>query len=416
MRINIFGDTISAMVSAGCLAETGNIVTLIGNLDNDHAEPGLAELLDSQVATKRLTISNELDQQATCHIIALEPDDCNNAKRIARELKQYAEIDSTLIVRSNFTIGLAKELAQTCELEFAVNPDFAADGHAIQNFMRPDRIIVGTNSETLKRQIQQLFAPFNRNQNVILTMTPESAELTKYATNALLATRISLMNELSSIAELIGADIEEVRLGLGTDKRIGPAYLYAGVGFGGDNFTRDLERIKHLLPAINQQSGHSLLQSVIDINENQKELFFRKLWQHFDCDLQGKTITLWGLGYKPNTTTVQSSASVTLIKAFAHQGCKLKLYDPFALDAARQWVKENLPIELQSNITFHEEMYEATQQADALCVLTEYKAFWSPDVAVLSDSMQQHVILDGRNLYNKYWFEDNHFTYYGVGR
>jgi len=416
MKINVFGDTISAMVSAGCLAETGNNITLIGQRMDDEAEPGLAKLLGNQIESGRLTISETLDDQAECHIIALSPDDCYNAKLIAKELAQKALPDSTLVVRSNFTIGLAKELSQMTKLEFAINPDFAADGHAIQLFTRPDRIIIGTSSEKIKDQLRQIYAPFNRNRDVIINMSPASAELTKYGTNAMLATRISLMNELASISENIGADIEEVRLGLGADKRIGRAYLYPGIGFGGDNFTRDLERIQLLLPTAHQHGGQSLLQSVIDINENQKELFFRKLWQHFDCDLHGKTISIWGLGYKPNTTSIQSSASLLLIKAFISQGCSLKLHDPFALDAVKTWVHKQLSSHEQNKISFHTEMYDATHNTDALCVLTEYKAFWSPDLTKLKENMKTHILLDGRNLYNKYWVEENQFAYYGVGR
>ncbi len=404
------------MVCAGCLAETGNNVTLIGKRPEEIAEPGLVELLDNQLKSERLTINDSLDSNAECHIIALDPDDCYNAKLIANQLAKSALRDSTIVVRSNFSIGLAKELAQTANLEFAINPDFAADGHAIQRFTRPDRIIIGTSSEKIREQLKQVFAPFNRNRDVILNMSPASAELTKYGTNAMLATRISLMNELASISEVIDADIEEVRLGLGADKRIGRAYLYPGVGFGGDNFTRDLERIKLLLPQAHQNGGNSLLQAVIDINENQKEIFFRKLWQYFDCDLNGKTISLWGLGYKPHTTSIESSASLTLITAFVNQGCTLKLYDPFALEASKEWVHKHLNNHQLQQISFHTEMYEATENSDALCVLTEYKAFWSPDLITLKENMNTPIILDGRNLYNKYWVEDNNFIYYGVGR
>ncbi|WP_168188896.1 nucleotide sugar dehydrogenase [Thiomicrorhabdus sediminis] len=416
MRINVFGDTISAMVAAGCLAETGNKVTLIGARKKDYAEPGLNKLLEQQTEAKRLVFGDSHDTQAECHILALHPDDCQNARRIASLLQDNCLANSSLIIRSNFTIGLAKELAEICCLEYAINPDFAADGHAIQAFVRPDRIIIGSHSNHVKQQIALLFAPFNRNKDVIISMSPASAELTKYATNALLATRISLMNELSSIAEKIGADIEEVRLGLGADTRIGRSYLYPGIGFGGDNFTRDLQRIKSLLPEEHQNGGHSLLQSVIDINENQKELLFRKLWHHFDCQLADKTITLWGLGYKPNTTSVTSAASIKLISAFINQGCRLKLYDPFAKNSMQHWLEENLDKEQTSRIELCDEMYQATQNSDALCVLTEYKAFWSPDLSLLNDTMRSKIILDGRNLYNRYWIEDNHFCYYGVGR
>jgi len=416
MKLNVFGNSISAMVCAGCLAETGNLVTLVGTPPKETAEPGLTNLLEREQQTGRLTIESTLNPQASCHIIALEPDDCQQAKQIAKDLSDKSLSDSSLIIRSNFTIGLAKELAQTAQLDYAITPDFASDGHAIERFVRPDRIIIGTDSTKIQQQLRQLFSPFNRNQDVVITMSPGSAELTKYGTNAMLATRISLMNELASIAEQVDADIEEVRLGLGADKRIGQAYLYSGIGFGGDNFTRDLERIKSLLPQSRQKGGQSLLQAVIDINENQKELFFRKLWQHFECNLKGKTISLWGLGYKPNTTTIESSASLVLIKAFINQGCRLKLYDPFALDTTKKWVHKHLTNVQQQQVSFHTEMYEAVNQSDALCVLTEYKAFWSPDFIKIKEQMNTPILLDGRNLYNKYWVEDNQITYYGVGR
>lgn len=416
MKVNVFGSTISALVSAACLAETGNSVTLIGERKGDHAEPGLTELLDKEIHDNRLILTDQLDPLAEAHIIALGPDDCLQAKKIADSLRNEALFDSTLIVRSNFSIGFARQLAVSAKMAFAVNPDFASEGHAIQSFTRPDRIIIGTSSEKIRNQLRRLYAPYNRNKDVIIHMTPESAELTKYATNVLLATRISLMNELASIAEIVQADIEEVRLGLGADKRIGRAYLYSGIGFGGDNFTRDLQRIKSLLPHSNQEDGHSLLQSVIEINNNQKELFFRKLWQHFECDLKNKIISLWGLSYKPNTTSIESAASLVLIRAFINQGCELKLHDPFALETTQNWIKENLTPAQQKRISLHTDMYDATVNADALCVLTEYKAFWSPDLDKLATKMHRKIVLDGRNLYNKFWLEEHKFTYYGVGR
>jgi len=416
MKINVFGSTISAMVSAGCLAETGNIVTLIGVRKGDEAEPGLSKLLDSQIETGRLTISGTFNPKAEVHFIALGPDDCGESKAIASELNATASKDSTIVIRSNFSIGVVNDIIKIAPFEYAINPDFASDGHAIHSFTRPDRIIIGTRSEKIKQQLRRLYTPFNRNKDVIIEMSPDSAELTKYATNAMLATRISLMNELASIAEKTGADIDEVRVGLGADKRIGRAYLYSGIGFGGDNFTRDLERIQRLLPSSSERGGQSLLQSVMEINNNQKELFFRKLWQYFDCSLEGKTITLWGLGYKPNTTSVEGAASIALINAFVHQGCNLKLYDPFALKETKRWVEKHLTIAEQRKVTYHEEMYEAAKQSDALCVLTEYKAFWSPDFEGLKESMATPIILDGRNLYNRYWVEENGFKYFGVGR
>lgn len=416
MKINVFGDTIGAMVCAGCLAETGNNITLIGTRNADEAEPGLTKLLDNQIDSGRLTIDENFDKEAEMHIMALGPDDCGQGKLIAGQLDLYADKSSTLIIRSNFSIGIVDEITKILPLEYAINPDFASDGHQIQSFTRPDRIIIGTHSDKIKKQLRILYTPFNRNKDVIIEMSPASAELTKYSTNAMLATRISLMNELASISEKTGADIDEVRIGLGADKRIGRSYLYSGIGFGGFNFTRDLERIQRLLPASTENGGQSLLQSVIEINDNQKELFFRKLWQHFNCDLKGKTIAIWGLGYKPNTTSVEGAASIALINAFAHQGCKLQLHDPFAMQETKKWVEKHLTNNEQGQISYHEEMYEVTKNADALCVLTEYKAFWAPNFSSLKENMSSPIILDGRNLYNKYWVEENGFKYFGVGR
>lgn len=416
MKINVFGSTISAMVCAGCLAETGNNITLIGSRTDDLAEPGLSKLLDSQLESGRLSITKQFDTSAEMHIFSLGPDDCSRAKQIARELCDKADRDSSIVIRSNFSIGVVDEIVELAPLEYAINPDFASDGHQIQAFTRPDRIIIGTCSQKIKDQLRRLYTPFNRNKDVMIEMSPDSAELTKYATNAMLATRISMMNELASIAEKTGADIEEVRIGLGADKRIGREYLYSGIGFGGFNFTRDLERIQKLLPERSHNGGQSLLQSVIEINDNQKELFFRKLWEYFDCDLDGKTISLWGLGYKPNTTYIEGAASLALINAFIHQGCYLKLHDPFAIEATQNWAKKHLSPAEQSRITYHSEMYETTKGSDALCVLTEYKAFWSPDLKQLKENMVTPILLDGRNLYNKYWALENGFTYFGVGR
>lgn len=416
MKINVFGNTISAIVCAGCLAETGNNVTLIGERKGDEAEPGLSRLLDNQLANGRLSITEDFNPQATLHVLALGPEECAQSKQIAAELKWHAPEESMLVIRSNFSIGVVNDIVNIAPFEYAINPDFASDGHAIESFTRPDRIILGTSSERIKTVLRQLYTPFNRNKDVIIEMSPDSAELTKYATNAMLATRISLMNELASIAEKTGADIDQVRLGLGADKRIGRAYLYSGIGFGGDNFTRDLERIQKLLPSHTANGGHSLLEAVIEINDNQKELFFRKLWQHFDCDIEGKTIAIWGLGYKPNTTSVESAASVSLINAFVHQGCKLALYDPFAIEETQKWVEKHLNLKEQQLISYHSEMYEAANNADALCVLTEYKAFWSPDLDALKEQMNTPIVMDGRNLYNKYWVEESGFKYFGVGR
>ncbi|VAW48748.1 UDP-glucose 6-dehydrogenase [hydrothermal vent metagenome] len=414
MKINVFGNNINALVCAGCLAGTGNQVTLVGHRNNEHSEPGLTKLLDTQEDTERLTLSKKFDIEAEYQIISFDPEQCEEGKRIAQILSKGQNPKRCIIIRSNFTMGSVKEIERLSKIPCVINPDFASDGRAIQDFMRPDRIIIGSrNDETLK-QFKRLFAPFNRNRNVMIEMSPESAELTKYATNAMLATRISLMNELALAAESLGADIEEVRHGIGSDNRIGASYLYAGIGFGGTHFAKDLCRIHEIINPSDSKEG--LLEAVLRINEQQKEALFRKVWQHFDCHIENKIITLWGISYKPNSNSIEGAPSLALIKAFLNQGATVQVFDPM-LDANFMiWMRENISLEQQKRLILSGEMYNATHNADALCVITEWQSFLSPDLDKLKHNMNTPLILDGRNLYDKQWIQENQFTYYGIGR
>jgi UDPglucose 6-dehydrogenase len=210
------------------------------------------------------------------------------------------------------------------------------------------------------------------------------------------------------------ADIEEVRQGLGADSRIGFSYLYPGIGFGGNHFERDLSRAQTLIQSAGSHS--SLLQSVLDINKQQKEVLFRKLWQHFDCHLEGKTVTLWGISYKPNSNSIENAPSLVLIKAFLAQGCRLNVFDPKLDENFTQWMLRELTEEQRACVHIFDNMYTATEQADALCVVTEWKPFWLPDMSILSTNMRTKIILDGRNLYQKPWIKSYGFDYYGIGR
>lgn len=414
MKINVFGSNISALVCAGCLAETGNQVTLIGNRDKDHSEPGLLKLLDTQVDAQRLFFADAYDIHADIQIIALEPSSCAQAKTIATALAAGTNPNTSIIVRSNFTVGTFRTLSELSQKPCIINPNFASEGSEIIGFMRPDRIIIGSHSTEAIKSFKRLFAPFNRNRNVIIEMSPESAELTKYATNAMLATRISLMNELAKAAEHLGADIEEVRHGLGADKRIGQAYLYAGTGFGGADFEIDLSRIQKIIHDSGSEEG--LLKSVSLINEQQKEILFRKVWQHFNCQLEDKTVTLWGLSYKPNTHSIAGAPSLSLIQAFLNQGCHIKVFDPMLATNFTDWMHANLSLEQQQRIHIVDDMYTATEDSDALCVVTEWQSFYSPNFESLKNNLRTPIILDGRNLYDKAWLEENGFIYYGIGR
>ncbi len=414
MKINVFGDSISALVCAGCLAETGNQVTLVGHRDNERSEPGLAKLLDTQIDAGRLHVSNAFDIEAEYQIIALNPDQCLEGKQIALALAEGNHPERCIIIRANFTMGTSQRIAELAKIPCIVNPDFASEGRAIQDFKRPDRIIIGCRNPLAQQQFKRLFAPFNRNRNVMIDMSPESAELTKYATNAMLATRISLMNELALASESLGADIEEVRQGIGLDKRIGPSYLYAGIGFGGTHFAKDLCRIHKIINPSDSKEG--LLEAVIRINEQQKEALFRKFWQHFNCHIENKVVTLWGISYKPNSTSIEGAPSLELIKAFLNQGVTLQIFDPMLEVNFMIWLRENLSLEQQKRVEIISDMYEATENSDALCVVTEWQAFLSLDLEQLKANMNTPIILDGRNLYDKAWLTDNQFIYYGIGR
>ena len=414
MKINVFGNNISALVCAGCLAETGNDVVLVGNRENDRSEPGLVKLLDTQIDAGRLRVSKVYDKDASYQIISFDSGQCAEAKAVAVELAKSSKSDRSVIIRSNFSMGTVREIEALSKIDCVVNPDFASDGRAISGFMRPDRIIIGSRNPDALKRFKRLFSPFNRNQNVMIEMSPESAELTKYATNAMLATRISLMNELALAAESLGADIEEVRQGIGSDKRIGSSYLYAGIGFGGTHFGEDLDRIQQIINPSEAKEG--LLQAVRRINEQQKEVLFRKVWKHFNCQLEGKTITLWGVSYKPNSNSIEGAPSIELIKAFLNQGARVQVFDPMLDLNFMIWMRDHLSLEQQSKIQIGADMYEVADNSDALCVVTEWQPFWSPDLEKLKDLMNTPIILDGRNLYDKEWVKENGFTYYGIGR
>ncbi|BBP45220.1 UDP-glucose 6-dehydrogenase [Thiosulfatimonas sediminis] len=414
MIINVFGSTISGLVTAGCLAETGNEVKLIGQIPNEIAEPGLRKLLQKQINNQHLTVGDNHYPNADFHIFAYGDGDCSLALQMAQQLAKNKTDNNCLLIRSNFSIDIAREIIAAAEMPIIINPDFAAEGNAIQGFQRPDRIIIGAQDNAAITKFRRLIAPFNRNRDTIIQMQPESAILTKYATNVLIATRISLMNELALVAEQMHADIEEVRQGLGSDHRIGFAYLYPGAGFGGAYLERDLHRVQELIDQTGSQEN--LLRSVHNINEQQKELLFRKLWKHYHCDLQNKKIAIWGISYKPNTNSIDGAPSLVMINALLHQGCELQLFDPKLDDNFHQWMDRHLSKAQQERIHICETMYDALIDSDALCVLTEWKSFWSPNFTSIKELMAQPVILDGRNLYDRSWLLDNGFSYYGVGR
>ncbi len=430
MKVTIYGSNPSALVSAACLADIGNEVLLVsstppfsGTLEGvQMAEPGLRRLLQDQLDEGRLNQSQSMEEGATygqIHYLILDPDELALATEIARQVGAVMSEDQILVNRTTFPLGSSDRLHQVVEEELSrrgvsyrchlvVEPDFMTEGRMIQNFRRPDRILLGSDSAQGVEAMRELYAPFNRNRDVVMVMSPRSAELTKFASNAMLATRISFMNEMADVAEDVGADIEEVRKGMGSDQRIGYDYLYPGTGFGGPNFAKDVATLAETIRAAG--SAGQLLDAVLEINEQQKEILFRKAWRHFGMDLKGRRFAVWGISYKPGSCDIRNSPGVRLVEALLGQGASVHLYDPEALESARSHFGEG------ALVSYGAGRDAVLQDADALMVVTEWKTFWSPDFDLLLDRMNSPVIFDGRNLYSPERMKSLGITYYGVGR
>lgn len=424
MRVAIYGDSVSAITCAAALADTGNRVTLVPftPLTEKHLlarvaeEPGLPALVRGGLAMGTLVLAQAQSAapDAEVQIFAMQAEQQGWAETLAEALGKAAGGPVTLVVRATFPIGTAEKLhamvaqQRTCAL--VVEPDFLSEGRAVSGFTRPDRILVGTTSAEAEACMRELYRPFNRNRDVMLVVTPRAAELTKFATNAMLAARISLMNEMAQLAERYGVDVEQVRQGLGMDRRIGFDFLYPGVGFGGPHFARDVQRLGETMRQ--QGVAPELLEAVLSINEQQKEALFRKAWQHYRQDLNDKTFTVWGLSYKPQTASVVNAPSLPLVRALLAQGARVQVYDPAAMDAFREALTECE----RTQVAFCSDPYEALQDSDGLMLVTEWKLFWHPDWDVVQTRMRTPVVFDGRNIYPPERLRKMGFVYYGIGR
>jgi UDPglucose 6-dehydrogenase len=294
------------------------------------------------------------------------------------------------------------------DFDVVSNPEFLKEGAAINDFMKPDRIIVGTDNPRTAELIKALYAPFNRNHERIITMDVRSAELTKYAANAMLATKISFMNELANLAELLGADIEHVRNGIGSDSRIGYSFIYPGCGYGGSCFPKDVKALERTA----KQMGYKaeLLNAVENVNDRQKQVLFNKVFNHYKGDLQGKTFALWGLAFKPKTDDMREAASRVILEALINAGAAVRAFDPEAMDEAKRIYGD------KQGLTLVKTAEEALLGANALIVVTEWKNFWSPDFDLIKNSLKDQVIFDGRNLYQPELLKKQGITYYAIGR
>ncbi len=440
MKITIFGTGYVGLVTGTCFAEVGNDVLCVDVDENKIKqlnqgiipiyEPGLEDMVKENHEAGRLrftTDAKEGVEHGLFQFIAVgtPPDEDGSAdlkyvlsvaETIANHMNQYRII----VDKSTVPVGTADKVKdkinsvlqqreQTLEFDVVSNPEFLKEGAALNDFMKPDRIVIGTDNPRTAELLKALYSPFNRNRDRVIAMDIRSAELTKYAANAMLATKISFMNELANLAEKLGADIEHVRHGIGSDSRIGYHFIYPGCGYGGSCFPKD---VKALAKTAQEQGYHpELLQAVENVNYRQKQVLFSKIEQHYSgSSIKGKTFAVWGLAFKPNTDDMREAPSLSLIESLLAAGAQVRAFDPEALDEAQR-ILGNRP-----GLTLCQHQMEAIKEADALCVVTEWKAFWCPDFKALKQQLTDSVIFDGRNLYNPSEIKQQGITYYGIGR
>ena len=426
------------LVSGTCFADTGATVTCvdvdeskINRLKNGEIpiyEPGLDELVKKNVAAGRLKFTTDLasvldDVQIVFSAVGTPPDEDGSADlkyvlQVARTIGQHLNHYVVVVTKSTVPVGTARKVRQAIEQELekrgvdipfdvASNPEFLKEGNAIKDFMSPDRVVVGTESERAKKVLTRLYKPFLLNNFRVIFMDIPSAEMTKYAANSMLATRISFMNEIANLCERVGADVNMVRAGIGSDTRIGRKFLYAGCGYGGSCFPKD---VKALIKTADQ-NGYSMevLKAVERVNETQKSILFQKLEKAFDGQpLRGLTIALWGLSFKPETDDMRESTALVMIGKLLEAGCNIRVFDPVAMDECRRRIGDQ--------VTYCRDKYDAVLDADALLLLTEWKEFRLPTWGVINKAMKRPLVIDGRNIFDVEELEELGFEYYCIGR
>ena len=439
MRITLFGTGYVGLVTGTCLAEVGNDVVCvdvdavkIADLERGKMpiyEPGLAELVESNRAAGRLKFTTDAAHgiahgQMLFIAVGTPPDedgsaDLSHVLTVARTIGTHIDGYRVVVNKSTVPVGTADRVREAIaaelsrrgakhEFDVVSNPEFLKEGDAVKDCMRPDRIVIGSHSARAIDQLKALYAPFNRNHERIVLMDARSAELTKYAANAMLATKISFMNEMANIAERVGADIELVRHGIGSDPRIGYSFIYPGAGYGGSCFPKDVQALERIARSHGYEAR--VLDAVETVNRNQKEKLFELLNRHFAGRLAGKTVALWGLAFKPNTDDMREAPSRRLLEQLWSAGAKVRAFDPEARDEAQRLYGK------RADLVLCEEMYAALEGADALIVVTEWKVFWSPDFARIKSALRTPVVLDGRNIYEPAAVEAAGLAYYGIGR
>ena len=437
MKIAIVGTGYVGLVTGTCFAEMGVEVFCV-DIDRQKIEnlrkgvvpiyePGLEEMVIRNYEVGRLHFTTELTEvldqvEIVFSAVGTPPDEDGSAdlkyvldvaRTIGRAMNKYLLV----VTKSTVPVGTARRIRQTIadeldrrgvtiDFDIASNPEFLKEGAAVKDFMHPDRIVVGIESDRARRLMEKLYHPFMLNNFRIIYMDIPSAEMTKYAANAMLATRISFMNDMANLCEIIGADVNMVRKGIGADTRIGSSFLYAGCGYGGSCFPKDVKAL--ISTAAEHGYPMRILQAVEDVNEEQKTILFRKLSAHFGGDLQGRKVAMWGLAFKPETDDMREAPSLVLIDRLLEAGCQITAYDPVAIPEARRRIGDR--------IAYAKNIYETVEGADVLMVVTEWKEFRLPAWARIRSLMKTPLILDGRNIYNIAEIEEAGFTYHCIGR
>ena len=436
MNIAIVGTGYVGLVSGACFAEMGIHVTCVdidsAKIEKLHQgimpiyEPGLEDLVLRNVREGRLQFTTDLtscldDTDVVFSAVGTPPDEDGSADlryvlEVARTVGRHMNKYLVLVTKSTVPVGTAPKVRMAVQEELdkrgvnipfdiASNPEFLKEGAAIKDFMSPDRVVVGVESEKARELMERLYRPFTLNGYPILVMDVPSAEMTKYAANAMLATRISFMNDIANLCERVGANVDNVRKGMGSDPRIGKHFLYAGCGYGGSCFPKDVKALAHT--GIENGYPMRVIEAVEAVNEAQKNIVFEKLLRAFDGDMRGKVIAMWGLSFKPETDDMREAPSLVVIEKLIEAGAVVRAYDPIAMEETHRRIGDK--------ITYCKDMYEAVIDADALALLTEWKQFRMPSWSIIRKAMRNHVVVDGRNIYDPKELQDNGFTYSRIG-
>ena len=437
MNIAIVGTGYVGLVSGACFSEMGINVTCV-DIDEKKIqklkdgvmpiyEPGLDELVERNVKAGRLQFTTDLttcldDVEVVFSAVGTPPDEDGSADlkyvlEVARTVGRNINKHVVLVTKSTVPVGTAQKVRTAIqeeldkrgvdiEFDVASNPEFLKEGAAIKDFMAPDRVVVGVESERARKLMEKLYRPFTLNGYPILMMDVPSAEMTKYAANAMLATRISFMNDIANLCERIGANVDNVRKGMGTDSRIGNRFLYAGCGYGGSCFPKDVKALVHT--GIENGYHMQVIEAVETVNEKQKSIVFDKLNAAFNGDLKGKTVAIWGLAFKPETDDMREAPALVVIEKLLEAGATVRAFDPVAMDECKRRIGDT--------ITYCKDMYEAVIDADAVALLTEWKQFRMPSWAIIHKAMNNYMVVDGRNIYDSEELQELGFIYSRIGQ